>query len=112
MMANRRRSIMIRFRVTAREREIIEEKMAQLGTVNMEAYLRKMAIDGQVIRLEVPELREMIRLLRYSSNNLNQLAKRAHETGAVYAVDIDGLRDNFEGLWNAANRILSGLAKL
>lgn len=111
-MSNRQREIQIKFRVSARERELIEEKMALLGTRNMAAYLRKMAIDGQAVRLEVPELKEIVRLLRYSSNNLNQLTKRAHETGAVYEVDVAGLRDSFEGMWEATEQILAGLARL
>lgn len=111
-MSNRQREIQVKFRVSARERELIEEKMALLGTRNMAAYLRKMAIDGQAVRLEVPELKEIVRLLRYSSNNLNQLAKRAHETGAVYEVDVAGLRANFDAMWGAVEQVLAGLAKL
>jgi len=111
-MANRERNIQIIFRVSARERELIEKKMALLGTRNMTAYMRKMAIDGQIVRLEVPELKEIVRLLRYSSNNLNQLAKRANETGSVYEVDIQGLRDSFDAMWGATERIMTGLAKL
>jgi hypothetical protein len=91
-VGKRERKIQILFRVSAHERELIEEKMALLGTRNREAYLRKMAIDGQIVRLEVPELKEVVRLLRYSSNNLNQLTKRANETGAVYEVDVARLR--------------------
>jgi len=78
----------------------------------MAAYLRKMALDGQVIRLEVSELKEIVRLMRYSSNNLNQLTKRAHETGAVYEVDVAGLRDSFDSMWGMMDRILHGLSKL
>lgn len=111
-MANRERKIEIKFRVTPREKEVIEEKMTLLGTRNRAAYLRKMAIDGQAIRLEMPELKEMVRLLRYASNNLNQLTKRAHETGAVYAVDIEGLRDSFDSLWEGVSQIMTGLAKI
>lgn len=111
-MGKRKRNIPILFFVSEDERAVIMKKMELLGTRNLSAYLRKMAIDGQAIRLEVPELREILRLLRYSSNNLNQLAKQANETGAVYETDIVGLRDNFEGLWDAANRMLEGLSKL
>jgi hypothetical protein len=57
-------------------------------------------------------LKEIVRLLRYASNNLNQLTKRAHETGAVYEVDIAGLRDSFDSMWGAVNQILVGLSKL
>lgn len=77
-MAKRKRNIVIRFRVTPEEREMIESKMAQFGTSNMAAYLRKISIDGYVVRLDLPELREMVSLLRRSSNNLNQIAKRVN----------------------------------
>ena len=86
--------------------------MAQLGTTNMAAYLRKMAIDGFVINLELPELREMVSLLRRSSNNLNQLTRRVHETGRFYDADLDELRQSYDGLWDAAQKILTSLAKL
>lgn len=111
-MANRNRQIQLKFRVTPQEREMIEQKMAQLGTKNMAAYLRKIAIDGYIIRLELPELKEMISLLRRSSNNLNQLTKRVHETGRVYSADLEDIIQNQERLWQAANDILAVLAKL
>jgi len=111
-MNRREKNLYIGIRVSPQERERIEQKMALLGTRNMSAYIRKMAIDGQIFRLEVPELREIVRLLRYTSNNLNQLTKRAHETGAVYAVDIEGLRDSFNSLWEAVNQVVAGLARL
>ena len=55
-MAKRKRDIQLKFRVTPQEREMIETKMAQFGTTNMAAYLRKMAIDGYVVKLDLPEL--------------------------------------------------------
>ena len=91
---------------------MIETKMAQLGTTNMGAYLRKMAIDGYVVKLDLPELRELVSLLRYSSNNLNQLTRRVHETGRVYAADMDDILQNQERIWQAASGILSRLAAI
>ncbi len=111
-MSHTERNIQILFRVSPNERELIDEKMALLGTSNMAAYMRKMAIDGQIVRLEVPELKEIVRLLRYSSNNLNQIAKKANETGAVYEVDVAGLRDSFDSMWEAVHQVIAGLAKL
>ncbi len=111
-MANLEREIQLKFRVTPEERALIEQKMAQLGTTNMAAYLRKMAIDGFVINLELPELREMVSLLRRSSNNLNQLTRRVHETGRFYDADLEELRQSYDGLWGAAQKILTSLAKL
>ncbi|MBW7571853.1 plasmid mobilization protein [Caproiciproducens faecalis] len=111
-MANRERKVQLKFRVTSQEREMIEQKMAQLGTKNMAAYLRKIAIDGYVVKLELPELKEMVSLLRRSSNNLNQLTKRVHETGRVYDTDLEDIVQNQERLWQAATDILAVLAKL
>lgn len=111
-MANRRRKIQLKFRVTPQERELIEQKMEQLGTRNMAAYLRKIAIDGYVIRLELPELKEMVSLLRRSSSNLNQLTKRVNETGRIYDIDLEDIAQNQERLWQAANDILAALAKI
>ena len=111
-MAKRKRNIVIRFRVTPEEREMIESKMAQFGTTNMSAYLRKISIDGYVVRLDLPELREMVSLLRRSSNNLNQIAKRVNETSRIYDADIDCLKENQEKIWSAANGILTRLASI
>ena len=109
---NRQREVQLKFRVTPEERDLIEKKMEQLGTTNMAAYLRKMAIDGYAVNLELPELREMISLLRRSSNNLNQLTRRVHETGRFYDADLEELRQSYDGLWDAAQKILSSLAKI
>lgn len=111
-MAKRKRNIVIRFRVTPEEREMIESKMAQFGTSNMAAYLRKISIDGYVVKLDLPELREMVSLLRRSSNNLNQIAKRVNETSRIYDADIDCLKENQEKIWSAANGILTRLASI
>ena len=111
-MAKRKREIVLRFRVTAEERGMIEEKMAQLGTENMAAYLRKMAIDGYIVKLDLPELRDMVSLLRRSGNNLNQIAKRVNETNRIYTADIECLLENQERLWTAAKEILGKLANV
>ena len=111
-MAKRKRDIQLKFRVTPQEREMIETKMAQFGTTNMAAYLRKMAIDGYVVKLDLPELRELVSLLRYSSNNLNQLTRRVHETGRIYDADIEEIHRNQDRIWTAAQQIYNSLSKL
>ena len=107
---SRKRNVQIIFWVTEVERDMIEQKMAQVGTDNLSAYLRKIAIDGYIVKLDLPELREMISLLRRSSNNLNQIAKRLNETGRFYAADLEDMLRRQEQLWQTANRILSRLA--
>ena len=111
-MAKRKREIVLRFRVTPEERGMIEEKMAQLGTDNMAAYLRKMAIDGYIVKLVLPELRDMVSLLRRSGNNLNHIAKRVNETNRIYTADIECLLENQEKLWSMAKEILGRLSNL
>lgn len=109
---NRKREVQVNFRVSPQELEMIEQKMAQLGTSNREAYLRKMALDGYVVKLELPELKELVSLMRYSSNNLNQLARRAHETGRIYDADLEDISRRQEALWDGVHQVLTQLAKL
>ena len=71
--ANRVRKVQLNFRVTEREKELIETRMQEIGTINREAYLRKIAIDGMLVKLEVPELKEIVSLMRRTSNNVNQI---------------------------------------
>lgn len=108
----RKREVQLNFRVSPEELALIEQKMAQLGTTNREAYLRKMALDGYVVRLELPELKEMVSLMRYSSNNLNQLARRVHETGRIYDADLEDISRRQEALWDGVHQVLTQLAKL
>lgn len=96
-MDNRQRRIQLKFRVTEQERDLIEQKKRQVGTINTEAYLRKMAIDGYVVKLDLSEVKELVSLLRRCSNNLNQYTKRAHETGSIYATDIEDLSYRWMG---------------
>ena len=108
----RKREVQLNFRVSPEELALIEQKMAQLGTKNREAYLRKMALDGYVVRLELPKLKELVSLMRYSSNNLNQLARRAHETGRIYDADLEDISRRQEALWDGVHQVLTQLAKL
>ena len=108
----RKRDVQLNFRVSPEELAMIEQKMAQLGTKNREAYLRKMALDGYVVRLELPELKELVSLMRYSSNNLNQLTRRVHETGRIYDADLEDISQRQDQLWAGVREILAQLAKL
>ena len=106
----RNRNQQIIFWVSEEEKELIETKMSQAGMTNLSAYLRKIAIDGMIIRLELPELKELVSLLRYTSNNINQIAKRANESGRIYGTDLESVTQNQEELWRMANEILTRLA--
>lgn len=109
---NRKRDVQVNFRVSQEELALIEQKMAQLGTKNREAYLRKMALDGYVVKLELPQLKELVSLMRYSSNNLNQLTRKVHETGRIYDADLEDISQRQEQLWQDVKEILTQLSKL
>ena len=111
-MANRNRPVQVKFRVTPEERKMIDRRMEQAGKSNMAAYLRKMAIDGYVVKLELPELRDFISLLRRTSNNFNQIARRVNSTDRIYADDIAEMKNLLEQIWEADNRILEKLAAI
>ena len=111
-MAKRKRDVPVLFYVSKDEMELIQQKMQAVGTSNMSAYLRKMAIDGYVLKLDLPELKELVSLLRRWSNNLNQLTRRVHQTGRVYDADLQELTIQQETIWNGVKQILHQLAKL
>ena len=111
-MANRNRPVQVKFRVTPEERKMIDRRMEQAGISNMAAYLRKMAIDGYVVKLELPELRDFISLLRRTSNNFNQIARRVNSTNRIYADDIVEMKNLLEQIWETDNRILEKLAAI
>lgn len=86
--------------------------MQKFGTRNREAFLRKMALDGYVVKLDLTELKELISLLRYSSNNLNQLTRRVHETGRIYEADLEDISQRQKQLWEGVKKILATLSRV
>jgi len=108
----RMRDHCINFAVTEREREMIDQRMALTGMTNRRAYLLKMALEGQVVRLELDSVKEMVRLLSNATNNINQIAKRANTTGNIYAADLDELRLRYDEIWWQAKEILRKLSEV
>jgi len=108
----RKRNITIRFMVDEKERNMIYERMQQSGIKSLRAYMLKMAVDGQIIHIELDSVRDMIRLLSNATNNINQIARRVNQTGSVYAADLDDLRGHYDALWTQAREILQRLSSL
>ncbi|MEE1010736.1 MAG: plasmid mobilization relaxosome protein MobC [Acutalibacteraceae bacterium] len=111
-MGERYRKTPILFWVTDEEKQQIESRMELVGSSNMSAYLRKMALDGYVINLNVPELDETISLLRYSSNNINQIAKRVNATGVIFKNEIDEIQKSQSELWCMLDKIIAKFSKI
>lgn len=106
-MANRERTVQVKFRVTPEERRLIESRMAEFGTKNMGAYLRKMAIDGYIVKLNFKELSELLSLLRRTSASVNQIAKRINSTGRIYSEDLAEIREGQEEICNMMKMLIN-----
>ena len=111
-MAQRERSVSRLLRLTPQENALLEQKIQQSGIQNREAFMRKMLLEGYVLSLELPELKEILRLTRYTSNNVNQIARHAHETGRYYIEDIEQMVRNQEAIQDALKEVLNRLAAL
>jgi len=107
-----KKTVRVEFVMSEQDAELVKGRMAELGITNLSAYLRKMAVDGYIIHLDMGDIQEMVRLLRICSNNLNQYAKRANETGSVYAADVENLRTRLDGLWDGMDKLLRGFANI
>ena len=106
-MANRKRSIILRCPVTAEERALIEQKMAQLPTQRIGAYLRKMAIDGYIIYTDTADIKAFTAELSAIGRNINQIAKKLNAGGSAYQADMDEIRERLDQIWQLQRRILS-----
>ena len=102
----------IHFLVSKEEEEQIRARMELIGVKNRNAYLRKMALNGYCINLDLRDVKELVSLLRRCSNNLNQYAKRANETGSIYQDDIKDVQERLDEVWEAAKEMLVHLSSI
>ena len=98
-MGGRKRTVQIKIRVTEEERALIEEKMKLVPTRNMEAYLRKMAIDGYIIQMDHSDIKAMTAEIQKIGVNINQIARRVNATGSVYQEDIAEIKGALTEIW-------------
>ena len=102
----------IDLRISEQEYELILQKMKQSKSTNLSAYMIKMAIDGMIINLDMPELKEVSSLLRYNGNNINQIAKRLNESKSVYTSDIEDIKEKQKQISDMVKKIFFKLSKL
>ena len=102
----------IQIKLTPEDLEAIKEKMEKAGVSNRSAYIRKMAIDGYIILLDLSDIKEVVRLLRINSNNINQIAKKANQTGNIYLDDIKNIQAQQEEIWEAVRGVMERLAAI
>ena len=99
-MTERTRPVRIEFCVTEQERQIIQSKMAQLGTKNIGAYLRKMAIDGYIIKVDYTQQKKLAAAVSRAASNINQICRRINSTGHLYAEDVADLKERQAEIWS------------
>ncbi len=102
----------LELRLSDEEYNLIQQQMELCGMNNMSAFVRKMAIDGMVIKLNMPELQELLHLLRRANANINQIAKRLHETGRIYDTDLEEILGYQKQTKDGLNEILTRLSRL
>ena len=105
----RKREVQLNFRVSPEELALIEQKMAQLPTQRIGAYLRKMAIDGYIIYTDTTDIKAFTAELSAIGRNINQIAKKLNAGGSVYQADIEEIRERQDQIWQLQRRILSSL---
>lgn len=102
----------IHIKISEEHLEMIKEKMKQSGIINMSAYIKKMAIDGYVIKLDLSDVKEVSRLLRINANNINQIAKVANGTGYINPKQIEELQQQMDKLLDSQKMVYEGLCKI
>ena len=108
-MKNTRNTFLL-VRINDEERAQIQTRMALAGTKNMSAFIRKMAIDGHIILLGMDEIKTLVSLLRRTSANVNQIAKRVNATSRVYENDLSEIQNRLGEVWAALDGVLRKLA--
>ena len=111
-LSMKRKDKQINIRLSAKERALIEKRMKEMGIKNMSAFMLKMALNGYCVKLDLKDLKELLFLLRMCSNNLNQYAKKANETGSIYQRDIVDLRARLDRLWSSSREIVDKLSDI
>ena len=111
-IANLKRNVSILFRLTEDERELLKSRMDEAGMNNQEAYLRKMALTGYIVRLDMSEVREALRLLANATSNINQVARRANETRSIYASDMIQIREEVSNMRSQVSDLVKVFAKV
>ena len=112
MTKKRRRSIHLHVMVSEEEQALIRERMAEAGIRNMGAYMRKMALNGYVLHVDLAPVKELVSLLRRCSNNINQVAIQANTYGGIYPSEIKSLRRDYDALWERTGEVLKQLAEI
>lgn len=108
----RARDVPLYVRVSQAEYDLIQERMAEAGTTNMAAFIRKLALNGYVLNVDLSPVRELVSLQRRCAANMNQVAIGVNTYGGIYPQEIKALQDDYAALWGPLSDLLKQLAEL
>ena len=91
---------------------MIADRMAEAGISNMGAYMRKMALNGYVLHVDLSDIRELVALQRRCANNLNQVAIHVNTYGGIYPDEIKALQRDYADLWGPLSDLLAQLSAI
>ena len=111
-MKKRRRPVHLHVMLSEAERDQIQERMAEAGVRNMSAYVRKMALNGYVLHVDLSPVRELVSLQRRCANNLNQVAIHVNTYGGIYPDEIKALQRDYADLWEPLSELLKKLSEI
>ena len=109
---NRNRSRQVKFWVSEEEYQLLQKKMEAAGGVNQGAYIRKMILDGYIVDLDIPELKEIIRLLSITSNNVNQMARQLNRNNTIYPQELTEVEAQLEQIYKPLRKVMRGISKI
>ena len=86
--------------------------MAEIGTDNLSAFIRKMALNGYILHVDLSPVKELVSLQRRCANNMNQIATGVNTYGGIYPYEIKSLQKDYEALWGPLSDLLEQLVKI
>ena len=108
----RTREIRVGLHLSQAEHDLIHERMIEAGTTNMSAFIRKMALNGYVLHVDLSPVKQLVSLQRRCSNNLNQIAVSVNTYGGIYPQEIKNLQKDYAALWEPLSELLKRLAEI
>ncbi len=102
----------IYFKVSDKERQLIEQRMEEAGVSNMSAFIRKMCLNGLIVQLDIPQIPDCSKYLKSASNNLNQIARRLNSGGVYYPQELLDVRESLNNCTELFGQVLKSLAKI
>ena len=112
MSTQEKKAAFLGFKASASEEALIRQKMRLVGTTNKSAYIRAMALNGYILKLDLPELSEAVRLIGYLGSNVNQIAERLNERGSIYEMEMEEILEKQKEIQGILREILQKLNQI